>query len=148
MRYILTRTVDSDNSSKILFIGLNPSTATYNTNDHTTTKLIEFTKRWDYGKYTLVNLFPYRATDHRELVNYTNNRSMINRDIIRKHLGRTHLTIPMWGSISKIPKHLHGEVPAIEQMIKSYNPQCFGKNKDGSPKHPLMLSYDTPLIKF
>lgn len=151
MRYTLIRTLNSMNKKQILFIGLNPSTATFDTDDQTTKKLIEFTKIWGYGKYTLVNLFPYRATDHKELVNYNNQRAQVNRDIIRKNLSKTNksnLVIPMWGNINKIPKHLHGEVLAIEQMIKPFNPQCFGKNKDGSPKHPLMLSYDTQLERF
>jgi hypothetical protein len=26
--------------------------------------------------------------------------------------------------------------------------ECWGRNTDGSPKHPLMLSYSTPLEKF
>ncbi len=41
-----------------------------------------------------------------------------------------------WGNAGKNPKWL--------KQIISY-PYCFGTNQNGSPKHPLYLSYNTTL---
>lgn len=147
-RFTLVRSIDPFNSSQITFIGLNPSTADDTEDDQTTKKLMEFTDRWGYGKYLLLNLYPYRATDHRELVNYMNEKVSQNRRLIKKALRRSDLVVPMWGRLSKIPRHLHGEVPAIEQLLKPHEPECFGKNQDHSPKHPLMLPYTTKLVPY
>ena len=142
-RYILIRTINACNPKKILFVGVNPSTADVNTDDPTTRKLIEFTRRWGYGKYLLMNAFPYRATDIKDLAEYQNNQYRHNRTEIQDAAHKVDLIVPMWGRISKIPKHLLPEVQVIEDiLIASRKPiEVFDWTKDGEPKHPLMLPY-------
>lgn len=52
----------------VLWIMHNPSTADETNNDPTIRRLIGFTKYWGYGGFYVGNLFPYRATDPKELL--------------------------------------------------------------------------------
>lgn len=145
-RFNLTRTINTD-PLQVMFIGVNPSTATHTEDDQTTTKLIEFAKRWGYGRYVLFNVYPYRAAHIQDLAIYQNEQASRNRALIAKSLNRSMLVVPMWGRLSKIPGHLTHEIPRIENLISSSGIECrcFGTNKDGTPKHPLMLPYNTQM---
>lgn len=151
-RFVLTRTINPDISSRVAFIGVNPSTAGPNTDDHTTTKLIEFTKRWGFGKYRLVNIYPYRATNIEDLENYGMRADMQgeNRRVLTSTCASVDLIVPMWGRRSKIPKHLQSEVDWVEKVLQRYPVpvKVFDWTQDGNPKHPLMLPYTTELRDF
>jgi len=60
-RFTLNRTWDNP-KGKVVFIGLNPSTADEIKNDPTVTRMINFAKAWGYGSITVCNLFSFRAT--------------------------------------------------------------------------------------
>ena len=60
-RYSLKR-VWNRQSSLVLFIGLNPSTADEINDDPTLTRCMDYAKRWGYGGVCVANLFAYRAT--------------------------------------------------------------------------------------
>lgn len=152
-RFVLVRTINPTLKSKVMFIGVNPSTADANEDDQTTTKLIEFTRRWGFGKYVLMNLFPYRATDYRELEKYYNYpvHWRKNHQDLRKNIRQSDLIVPMWGRRKKVPQHLRVEARVVKNLINKETKdkkmvKCFGLTKCGEPKHPLMLGYDTPLL--
>ncbi len=65
-RYSLSRTWN-ESLQRIVFIGLNPSTADAQHDDPTVRRCIGFARRWGYGGLTLVNLFAYRTTEPAEL---------------------------------------------------------------------------------
>lgn len=59
-----------DNSKPlILWIMHNPSTADETKDDPTIRRIIGFSKAWGYGGLYVGNMFPYRATDPKELLN-------------------------------------------------------------------------------
>lgn len=142
---------------QVLFIGVNPSTADAEHDDHTIRKLIGFTRRWDYGGFEIVNLFAYRATDVKQLRNHYNRDTSMNvinneRLAIADALRRSALVVPCWGGKQKLPKDLHHRMYWVREMLaRPLAGQwvgCFGKTSCGEPRHPLMLSYDTKLERF
>ena len=60
-RYTLWRTWDAS-KSKVMFLGLNPSTADEVKNDPTVTRCINYSKRWGYGGMYMMNIFSFRTT--------------------------------------------------------------------------------------
>ena len=65
-RYALWRIWDYD-LPKVLFIGLNPSTADEFKNDPTIRRCMRYSYDWGYGGYIMGNIFGYRSTDPRNL---------------------------------------------------------------------------------
>ena len=68
-RYSLSRVWDPQRE-KIVFIGLNPSTADEKEDDQTLKRCLDYAKRWSNGKYgflEMVNLFAYCSTDYEQL---------------------------------------------------------------------------------
>jgi len=141
-RYKLTRVWDHT-KRKVVFIGLNPSTADEAKDDATIRKLITFAKMWGYGGFIIVNLFAFRSRNAYALLKVPNNFGPKNKKFLEKYSKYPNVVI-MWGSKAK-------EINAwrAKQVINMIpHPMCFGKNLDGSPKHPLMLAYSTKLEKF
>ena len=132
---------------EILYVGVNPSTAGPLVDDQTIAKLREFTRRSGAFKFTIVNLFAYRATDVKELAKAEEPIGKFNDRAISAALSRADVVIPMWGSRNKLPKVLWPRIDEVIDGIRRSNKlvMTFGFTKSGDPKHPLMLGYDTKL---
>ncbi len=134
------------------FCMLNPSKARHDKDDPTIRKCTGFAKRGGAGGFIVVNLFAYSATDPSEMVAAARNgvdvRGEHNEAVLHWAQGRPALlgrSVAAWG---KIPPRLR----ALSQrsrgsFLLTRGVECFGVNLDNSPKHPLMLGYDTPIVK-
>lgn len=126
-----------------LFCLLNPSTADATTDDPTLRRGMGFAKEWGCTSLTFVNLFAYRATDPRQLkeavdpVGPENVNHIIEQ--INKHF-RIGIIVVAWGSHA-----LTGRQRRVQHLFAQHGAQCFGTNKDGSPRHPLYLRKDASL---
>ena len=65
-RYALWRVWD-ESLPKLLFIGLNPSTADEINDDPTMRRCIRFAKDLGYGTFIMGNIFGYRSTDPKKI---------------------------------------------------------------------------------
>ena len=65
-RYALTRTWDAE-GGKVLFVMLNPSTATEVQNDPTVERCERRAHALGFGAFRVCNIFAYRATDPRDM---------------------------------------------------------------------------------
>jgi hypothetical protein len=145
-RYVLTRRWAEDAPSSVLWIMLNPSTATAEKNDPTIKRCIDFTAREGYAALTVVNVFAYRATNPKELMRVADPIGPDNRAHIVHQLAdaRHGLIIGAWG----------GNGPAIRLPIKAMADDagrtimCFGVTASAQPVHPLYQSGDTPLVEW
>jgi len=132
-RYVLGRVWG--NNRYPLFIGLNPATADAKKGDHTIRRCINFAKDWGYGGVWVVNLFAFRTPFPIILKGCPNPIGNVNDKYIKDLADTASIIIAAWGA-SGVYKNRNFEVC---QLLKDKKLYCLGKNKDGSPKHPLYL---------
>lgn len=137
-RYTLTRNW-GDGDKVLCCIGLNPSKADETLDDPTIRKLIAFARLWGYDGLVMLNLFAFRSTDPKNLKTH---RVPIGPDndtwLVRETEGRDVLCA--WGN----PGSYLGRDKAVwDTILSKRNCFCLGVNGNGSPKHPLYLSYKT-----
>lgn len=148
-RLALTRTITGlDSDRRILFIMLNPSTADASKDDPTIRRCLSFARRDQCSMVTVVNLYALRATNPAELLTSPDPIGPGNPEMVRHeidlHRRDGGLIIAAWGS-SKQPS------PIMVRYVKEWlngSGLCLGMNKDRSPKHPLYVRGDSPLVRF
>lgn len=130
----------------VCFIMLNPSTADSFEDDPTIRRCIGFAKSWEYGGIYVVNLFAYRATNPKDLLNAPDPIGQNNWRYIQQYTSVSEKIICAWGN--------HSIVKKISKKFPNYNPPvsktlfCLGKNSKGDPKHPLYLKKNLKPILF
>lgn len=152
-QYRLALTRDWAAGPRALFIGVNPSTADADAEDATTRKMTGFCRAWGFGGYSLVNLYAFRSTDVRGLAEHygqvTWDQERREVKAIRDAFGRADLIVPCWGDIGKIPRELRRRAAFVADLLDELPAhrriECLGFTNGGSPRHPLMLAYATPL---
>lgn len=141
-RYSLIRNWDPQ-LKEIIYIGINPSTADGNVDDATIRRLRDFTRKYGYGGFRIINLYAFRATDYLDLKNVTDPIGTENSRELARWQGRLKTIVFMWGNNKK------DFMVQRNNVIEMYpNALCFGHNDDGSPKHPLFLSGESKLIRY
>ncbi len=129
-----------------LFIGMNPSTAEADVDDPTVRKEMGFTRRFGLDRYVKANVMDYRATSPKALLlPGVQPCSDKNREVIRHLASRAATIIVCHGKLHKKLRR-YGDAAMIE--LRGRPLWCLGKNDDGSPKHPLYLAGDTPLVPY
>lgn len=141
-RYLLRRDysgVGRDQALTCLFVMLNPSTADAEHDDPTIRRCKSFAQREAYSALEVVNLYAFRSTDPKQLWQEFDPIGPENDQYIREAIARAGLVVAAWGSHAKRMR-----AKAIERLM----PGAFalGFTKKGSPKHPLYIKSDAPLI--
>ncbi|SFV32659.1 hypothetical protein SAMN05216456_1728 [Devosia crocina] len=132
----------------ILFIGMNPSTADATVDDPTCAREWTFARREGFSAMVKCNVGDYRATDPKALVQPGIVAvSPANIPAIRKAASGAGRVVLCHGKLNK------ALAPAGRELVEALRRDqvelwCFGTNADGSPKHPLYLRADTPLVPF
>lgn len=147
-RYVLWRKWGNVNSA--LFIGLNPSTADEINDDLTIKKCVGFAKRWGFGGIYMLNLFAFRATDPIDMIRADEPIGPDNDIALTKYSQKSQIVVACWGSISTQYRPRLCWQTRIGQVQKAIGRTmvCLGKTKDGSPRHPSRLAYNTRLETF
>jgi hypothetical protein len=139
-RLYLYRIWDST-KDKLMFIGLNPSTADETNDDPTIRKVIGFARANGYGGVYMCNCFPVVSTDPKGI---TTDHLDKNDLVIAEVSDVCDMVVFAWGNFKE--PILYGR----DQKFKKMFPYavCLGKNKNGSPKHPLYVSYSKSFEMF
>lgn len=131
-RYAIMREWDSS-APKVLFIGLNPSTADETTDDPTIRRCIGYAQSWGYGGLLMANLFAIRATDPKDMLSHPDPVGPLNNEWLMELSGQAGITVAAWGAHG-------GHRDRDEEIKKLISPlHCLAKTKQGKPRHPLYL---------
>ncbi|MEO0487426.1 MAG: DUF1643 domain-containing protein [Pseudomonadota bacterium] len=137
-RYILTRVWD-ERGGKVLFIMLNPSTATEVQNDPTVERCERRARALGFGAFRVLNIFAWRDTDPRKMRAAADPVGPHNDDAIRDSLPWADQIIAAWGTHGA---HLD-RGPKVETLLRASGRPIYhlGLSKAGHPKHPLYIAY-------
>ena len=146
-RYNWARRV-SNEPTRMLCIGVNPSKADEDRSDNTVTRCCNFARRFGYGYGVLEmgNLNAFRATDPAIMKAAIDPVGPDNDEYLREAIRRCNLIVVCWG--------IHGVFmdrdQAVLKMIRQEHKTayCFGKTKDGYPRHPSRLANNTELVRY
>ncbi len=139
-RYTLTRRWLLGSGS-MLWVLLNPSTATANKDDPTIRRCIRFAQGWGFGGMTLVNLFALRATNPKIML-ADDDPIGADNDAVIERAAQTHYMIAAgWGAHGS---HMDRAAQVLKLISKHRSiVHCLGLTKAGEPRHPLYIAKDT-----
>ena len=137
---------------------VNPSTASEvfvsdaASNDNTIRSLIRIAEYNGFDGLVVTNLSPYKATDPVELVEAIR----AGKDVFAAGDG-SHIVemarlceviVCAWGTAAGRHPALEARASAVRALLLEHKPviHCFGRTKDGWPKHPLFLARETKII--
>lgn len=154
-RYNLRREIDQHESpvhlhGTLICIGVNPSDADANKDDPTIRKVAGFTVRLGHRCFVMLNKFARIATDVNDLkrLNLPDAVGLDNDCELACAMSGADTLLFAWGPLAKLPVHLRARWRRVWQIAQDLKktPFCIGTAKDGHPRHPLMVSYDTPVV--
>lgn len=146
-RYKLSR-IWGPRNGRVVFIGLNPSTADESEDDPTIRRCIGFAKTWGYGGIYMLNLFAFRATDPRDLKRATDPIGPENDKRLVSAAQRANIVVAAWGVHGTLHNRSENFIENVYPWYLRDNLSCLGHTKNGHPKHPLYLPKTTPLCHF
>lgn len=141
-RYAIWRIWDV-NKPKVMFIGLNPSTANETTDDATIRRVKSIAKNLGYGGVYMTNCFAYISTDPRLLKTNPMSKEW-NDNVLTITASKCTDVIFAWGNFD-IVKTTGRDLELIEMFPQA---KALHINKNGSPKHPLFVRSDIAPIAF
>ncbi|GJH04995.1 DUF1643 domain-containing protein [Paraburkholderia terrae] len=151
-RYLLTRPApvglefEQPCVGTALFVMLNPSTADASIDDPTIRRCKSFAYRWGCNGIAVVNLYGLRSPSPTDLWMHVDPVGPDN-DMWLRTAAREHETVVFaWGANAR-PDRVR-EVYEIFRPGTHRKILCLGTTKDGSPRHPLYVRADQPLIEW
>jgi hypothetical protein len=145
-RYLLWREWDAKRPPYVSGM-LNPSTADAEQDDPTITRNIRRARALGFGSLIVWNLYAFRATDPSALLSAIDPVGPDNlkwiEQAIRECRSRGGAAVVGWGSHGT-DRSVIASVQAVA-LATGVELQCLGTTKEGHPRHPLYVSYATPL---
>jgi len=138
-RYVLMRIWNTE-LPMIMFIGLNPSTASENQDDPTIRRVIKFAKDWGFGGVYMCNLYSYVTSKPKELI--IESDSVNNNFFLKFYGNKSQEILCAWGAFKEAKER------ANEVLKMMHNTTALQINKDGSPKHPLYVKADVERVEY
>lgn len=133
----------------ILYVMLNPSTADARLDDQTIRRCRSFAVREEFERLEVVNLFAWRATKPRELLDAADPVGPLNDATIAGAAARAHMIVLAYGSLRRRWWDRADEVLDLLSPAGTRRPLwTLGSTQDGFPRHPSRLPNDATLELF
>lgn len=144
-RYTLHRPpeVRHPERSTAALVMLNPSTADATQDDPTIRRCRGFARAWGCAGLTVLNLYALRSPDPAALWKAVDPIGPENDDYLRRIAREYGDVVCAWGGNAKpdrVATFLRIMARAAARLW------CLGMTKDGSPRHPLYVRADQPLV--
>ena len=135
----------------LLWVALNPSTATHLWSDPTVRRIQRFTLAAGYTCYEIVNLFAYRSRHPEELTATEDPVGPGNRVVVRMAVGMADRVVCCWGALptAGIRDQRAAEIRWLYRLLtRAPHPKacCLGFTASGAPRHPLYLPSRAPML--
>lgn len=143
-RFVLTRPLSDPMPAIpriVVWIMLNPSTATATDNDPTINRIVKFSKRWGFDVAIVVNQYPIRSSQPSAIKEFKTDKQYDYKAAMRQNgqwIGRamniSDMVVAAWGNDGdfKVGRALWEVAKVKEVPFK-----CLGATGSGAPKHPL-----------
>lgn len=118
---------------RVLFVGLNPSTADARRDDPTMRRCRGFATDWGFDGMLVGNLFAWRATRPRDLWRSPDPVGPRNDHWLGRLVREAELVVACWGNGGR----RQGRDAAFARRFGALH--CLETNADGAPTHPLYL---------
>ncbi len=130
-------------------VSMNPSGAAEDVSDPTVDGMCRRAREyWGVGAYYQLNVMSIRGTYSSDLSKVGVVNLPENDECIRNIASKARVVVVSWGNRG----HNSGRGQIVERILREvcdpYRVVCFGKNKNGSPVHPLYQRLDAPLLPF
>lgn len=140
-RYALWRIWD-EAKPKVMFVGLNPSTANETSDDPTIKRVCLIAKNNGYGGIYMMNCFPFVSTNPDNL--WKLDGVAENEKWLKRIALKCKTVVFAWGNFDVV-KRL-----GVDYILSQWfpNAKALHINKNGSPKHPLYCKSDTQFVEY
>ena len=133
---------------RLCWVMLNPSTADEIVDDPTIRRVIRFTRDAGYGALEVVNLFAARATNPKRLYEHLDPVGPENMAAICDAFLAADGLVFAWGASGGARALSQGASVGAWARRFDLSPLCLGVTADGSPRHPLYVRADQPLVPY
>ncbi|WP_323677864.1 DUF1643 domain-containing protein [Halorubellus sp. PRR65] len=135
-RYQLWREWDPKKGT-VGFVMVNPSTADGMEDDATITRIVNYAKRWGYGRVVVANLFALRSSDPSDLGEHEDPVGPKNDEYLQETCQEAEKVVAAWGT-NGTRQNRHREV--VETL--DFELYALDTTKHGHPVHPLFEKKD------
>jgi hypothetical protein len=137
-RYRLERVWDSSLKS-IMFLMMNPSTATEQWDDPTLAKVRKFATQWGYGRLLVGNSMAYRCTNQARLLEVEDPTGPENLAHLMAMAAESDKVVVAFGRPKIKALQSHGPKIAQTMMDRGIRLSSLKTSADGNPWHPLYI---------
>lgn len=137
-RYSLTRVWEPE-GPRVMFVMLNPSTATEVQNDPTVERCERRARALGFGAFRVTNIFAWRETDPKAMRRAADPVGPGNDAAILEGAAWADRVVAAWGAHGA---HLN-RGPQVEALLRGAGAElhALGLSKGGHPRHPLYIAY-------